>query len=311
MLSVLCRGAAAATGNAVEPDAEPGRTILTVVARRTRVGYAKKEMQMKIKERVPDAPPRTCSVSFYVADSLAMGRGPGDADYNAHTLFSLLDAFGRLVETLADNDALTAEQVRLIAGGAHEIEFDERCDRELQYILWCERCGWLDFSSATEYCDHFHQWKCPECGDGEKVRKVLHPEKCVRSWERCGLPGLEEAAAALEQILGRTDRRPCESCGCLCEPGSLHQASVESGYGKLCVTCYSDKAQPTDGVRATEAREKLEQDVRNKLHAEGLTLGSPWDEIQAVLERTVAPERCIEAARRMVALHQDAAGSTV
>jgi hypothetical protein len=194
-------------------------------------------MQMKIKERGPDGPPRTCSVSFYVADSLAIGRGPDDADHSAHTLFSLLDAFGRLVETLADDDALTAEQVRLIAGGAHEIEFDERCDQEPQYILWCERCGWLDFSSATEYCGHFHQWKCPECGDGEKVRKVLHPAKCIASWEYCGLPGLEEAAAALQGILKRTDKRPCTSCGCLSAPSDLEPAAAGDSEMPLCLDC--------------------------------------------------------------------------
>lgn len=40
--------------------------------------------------------------------------------------------------------------------------------------------------------------------------------------------------------------------------------------------------------------------VISKLHAEGLSLSSPWAEIETCLSRTVSSTRCIAAARRLV-----------
>ncbi len=43
----------------------------------------------------------------------------------------------------------------------------------------------------------------------------------------------------------------------------------------------------------------IDQMIISKLRNEGLSLASPWPAIKACLARTVAPDRCIAAARRV------------
>ena len=52
-------------------------------------------------------------------------------------------------------------------------------------------------------------------------------------------------------------------------------------------------------MQTDTATAKLRAAVIAKLHAEGLTLASPWREIEACLAQVVSPTACIKAAREM------------
>lgn len=49
----------------------------------------------------------------------------------------------------------------------------------------------------------------------------------------------------------------------------------------------------------------FETKVIAKLHAEGLSLSSPWEVIKQCLSNTVSPTRCIEVARRLMGDHNE------
>ena len=52
-------------------------------------------------------------------------------------------------------------------------------------------------------------------------------------------------------------------------------------------------------MQTSTANAKLNAAVIAKLHAEGLTLGAPWSEIEACLAQVVSPTACVKAAREM------------
>lgn len=49
----------------------------------------------------------------------------------------------------------------------------------------------------------------------------------------------------------------------------------------------------------------LEHAVIGKLAAEGLTVASPWVDVERCLAKTVSPALCIEVARRLRVRHQE------
>ena len=52
-------------------------------------------------------------------------------------------------------------------------------------------------------------------------------------------------------------------------------------------------------MHTDNAAAKLNAAVIAKLHAEGLTIDSPWSEIEACLAQVVSPTACVKAAREM------------
>lgn len=62
-----------------------------------------------------------------------------------------------------------------------------------------------------------------------------------------------------------------------------------------------------NGGETTDMKYKpntIKYKVIAKLQSEGLSLTSPWSEIETCLARTVSPGRCIEVARQLVANEQ-------